>query len=268
MSGLDGSWRSPVVGVLGGMGPGATVSFLETVLRLTEAGRDQDHLDMLVLNHATMPDRTAYLLDPSLPDPGPVLAADLQRLADWGAEFAVILCNTAHAFLPAPLPLPLIHLVEVGAQEAVRTARALRGEGVGRTGPTPGAEQVAETDREHAHRPVVAVMATTGTVTSGLYQDALRRFGAEPRVPDAALQGRVMGVIYGRVKAGLPVAREEFEALVQECGQGAGAVLLGCTELSLLQEQLHLADPRVVDAQEVLAREAILRAGARLRTGA
>jgi len=72
------------VGVIGGVGPLATAYFLRRIVEQTEAHNDQDHVDVLVLNHATIPDRTAYILGESSENPGPVLARDAQRLEAFG----------------------------------------------------------------------------------------------------------------------------------------------------------------------------------------
>src|SRR5690606_31718311 len=109
--------------VLGGMGPAATVAFLDALVRATPAAADQEHIDTVVLSHASVPDRTARLLDPAQPDPTPYLLGDLQLLARLGVSCAVIACNTSHAFLPEQLPLPLLSLVRVGAEAAVARAR-------------------------------------------------------------------------------------------------------------------------------------------------
>src|SRR5690606_19269992 len=119
---LPETWGRPVLGVLGGMGPAATVAFLDALVRATPASRDQDHIDTVVLGHASVPDRTARLLDPGQPDPTPYLLGDLELLARLGATRAVIACNTSHAFLPKELPLPLLSLVRVGAEAAVDRA--------------------------------------------------------------------------------------------------------------------------------------------------
>lgn len=240
----DQTWHAPVVGVLGGMGPAATVSFLDLVVALTDADTDQQHLDMIVLQHASVPDRTAALLAPDeRPDPAPAIEGDLRRVAGWGAAFAVILCNTAHAFLPTTAPLPVLHLIEEGAAEAARRGQAAA----------------------HERAPRVLVLATDGTLASGLYQGALAELGAEVVTPQAEDQRRVMSLIYDRVKAGVPVTLEEFTALLEDVRGGADVVLLGCTELSYLAEHHRVLEPWLVDAQRVLATLTVQRAGRRLR---
>ncbi|HSP60743.1 MAG TPA: amino acid racemase [Ornithinimicrobium sp.] len=236
---LPDTWDRPVLGVLGGMGPAATVAFLDALVRATPVGRDQDHLDTVVLGHASTPDRTARLLDPGQPDPTPYLVGDLQLLARLGASRAVIACNTAHAFLPEELPLPLLSLVRVGAEAAVDRAR------------------------EHgATRPRVLVLATDGTLVSRVYQDALTDLGAEPVLPAEDGQRAVMAMIYDGVKAGVPVPTGDFLALVERWRGDADAVVLGCTELSVLAEQAGDALPRyAVDAQAALVARVLAELG-------
>lgn len=90
--------KSKLAGVLGGVGPMATVYFQQMVLEMTEASCDQDHLDMLVSNHATIPDRTAFILGESRLSPLFDMAQDAQMLARAGCDFLVLPCNTAHFF--------------------------------------------------------------------------------------------------------------------------------------------------------------------------
>jgi aspartate racemase len=228
---LPDTWRRPVLGVLGGMGPAATVTFLDALVRATPADRDQDHLDTVVLSHASTPDRTARWQDDSAGDPAPYLIGDLELLARLGADAAVIVCNTAHAFLPERLPLPLLSLVDTGAGAATAHAAAQH----------PAAE------------PLVTLLATDGTLASGVYQDALTRHGARVQVPAPADQARVMGLIYDGVKAGVEVPTGTFVDLLEELRAGAGAVLLGCTELSVLADRAGPALPGyAVDAQAAL----------------
>lgn len=236
---LPGTWDRPVLGVLGGMGPAATVAFLDALVRATPAATDQEHIDTVVLSHAGVPDRTRRLLDPEQPDPTPYLMGDLEVLARLGASCAVIACNTSHAFLPADLPLPLLSLVRVGAEAAVTRARE------------SGSQQ-----------PRVMVLATDGTRLSGVYQDALADLGAQALLPDEAGQREVMSLIYDRVKAGVEVSTADFLDLLERLRGDADAVLLGCTELSVLAEQAGPLLPRyAVDAQAALVARVVAELG-------
>lgn len=88
--------KPKLAGFLGGVGPMATVYFEQMVLELTDAACDQDHLNMLVYNHASIPDRTAFILGESTCSPLPDMAQDAQMLERAGCDFLVLPCNTAH----------------------------------------------------------------------------------------------------------------------------------------------------------------------------
>ena len=227
------------VGVIGGVGPLATAYFLDKVVRLTAAERDQDHVDMVVLNHASIPDRTAFILGESADNPGPVMAEDARRLERFGVSFLVVPCNTAHYFtdeIVGAVDVPVVSIIEETVDEAVRRVPALAR---------------------------VGLLATSGTVSAGVYQRALEKRGLECVVPGADDQAALMRVIYEQVKAGRPVDLETFSGIVERLREaGAQVVVLGCTELSVVAEDFHLlADPTLVDSLDVLARRTIERAG-------
>lgn len=252
--GVEAGAEGTLVGVLGGVGPLATVLFMERVVRRTDAARDQDHVDMVVLQHSTVPDRTAFVLGRSADDPGPVLAADARRLAEAGAGFLVLPCNTAHAFAGAILaatPVPLLSAVEVTVS-AVRSSEAWTGRF---SGPRPEA---------------VGLLATEGTIASGVYADAFGAHGIKTLVPDVAGQATVTSLIYDGVKAGRGGDLTVLDDVVANLrSRGAGAIVLGCTELSVAAEATPphlLPDVVLVDSLDELARATVLRAGRRLRS--
>lgn len=230
------------VGVIGGVGPAATVCFLDLVVRHTAAERDQDHVDLVVLQHSGIPDRTAYILGQSQENPGPVMAADARRLEGLGVGFVVVPCNTAHHFtdeVAAAVAVPVLSIVDETADEAV--AR-------------PGVRRVG-------------VLATSGTLAARVYQRAFDARGVESLVPDAADQAVVMRIIYDQVKAGRPADVAALHAVADRLRErGADVVVLGCTELSVVAAQHDLlGDDRYLDSLDVLARRTVERAGHRLR---
>jgi len=233
----------PLVGVIGGVGPLATAYFLGKVVRLTVAERDQDHVDMIVFDHASIPDRTAFIVGASPEDPGPVMADDARRLAAFGADFLVVPCNTAHNFtdqVVAAVDIPVVSIID---------------------------ETVREAEARVAGLSAVGLLATTGTAASGVYQRALEARGIRCLLPDDADQAVVMSVIYDQVKAGLRGDVDAIRGVADRLvGAGAQAVLLGCTELSVVAEDEGLlADPLYVDSLDVLARATIERAGGAVR---
>jgi aspartate racemase len=234
--------RNEPVGILGGVGPLATVHFMQRILALTDASRDQDHVDMLVWNHASIPDRTAFLVGDSPDSPGPVMAEDARQLERAGAKFIAIPCNTAQAFLDevqAAVTIPVIDIVLETVQAARAAVPALR---------------------------TLGILATDGTLRAQAYHRAAEAAGLTPVAPDDAVQADVMSMIYDGVKAGMPVERERFDAAVAHLrARGAGAVVLGCTELSILRTDLHVDDPDVIDSLDALAARTVTLAGGRLR---
>lgn len=206
------SKRSLTVGVLGGMGPEATVDFMARVIAATPASCDQEHIHMLVDHNPGIPDRHAAIGGTG-PDIGPELAAMAQRLEAAGADFLVMVCNTAHAYtegIRAAVGIPFVSIVDV-----VMAAVA-----------------------EHpAH--AVGVMAADGCLQAGLYQQALTATGREPLLWTAAEQQRFMALLW-RIKAGErgPELRSGLQALAASLEfAGAELLLAACTEIPLILQQ-------------------------------
>lgn len=236
--------KSGFAGILGGIGPMATVYFMEMILNMTKAECDQEHLNMLVSNHATIPDRTDYILGGSTDSPLDVMVQDAKMLEQAGCDFVVIPCNTAHYFFDSiqqAIEIPLLNIIK----ETVRYCRH-------------HAEQVH----------TIGIMATEGTIQSETYAMECRKYGIECIHPDKELQEQVTHIIYDCVKAGRPVDEQDFTNVVNTLlSQGCDMVVLGCTELSVAFRDLDLAGqmPQVVDSLTVLAQKTILFAGKELR---
>ena len=230
---------SKVLGVIGGLGPLATAHFLELTTRMTDAKAEQQNLDMIVYNFPSIPDRTGYILGSNLKSPLPGLLWAGRSLARQGVDCIAIPCVTAHFFyeeLCEGVRRPIIH----GVRE---TARHLKEQGVSSAG----------------------IMATDGTIISGLFSRALMDAGIRPMIPSKARQADVMSLIYDDIKAGNPPDMEKFQAVSDELRKkGAETIVLGCTELSLVKRDCSLG-PGYLDSMEVLAREALLRCGKQLK---
>ena len=91
--------ENKTVGVLGGLGPMASVYFYEMVVNMTDAKTDQEHVDMIITNRATTPDRTAFIVGDSKEDPSEVLINDAKKLEAYGVDFIVMTCNTEYLVL-------------------------------------------------------------------------------------------------------------------------------------------------------------------------
>lgn len=233
--------RTEPVGVVGGLGPAATVYFMRRMVELTDAARDQDHVDLLVWQHGSTPDRSAFLRGEG-ESPEPALVGTAVALERAGARFLAMPCNTGVAWvgpMRAAVGVDVLSIVD----ETVAAALAA----------VPGLRRLG-------------LLATDGTMLARTYAEAAEDAGVELVVPDDDVQREVMSVIYDGVKAGRPVPRERLDALVAHLrGKGAEVVVLGCTELSVLHGDLGLDDPLVVDSVDALARAVIRRVGAPLR---
>jgi aspartate racemase len=220
---------SKTVGVLGGMGPDATVDFMSRVIRATPADKDQDHLRILVDSNPHVPNRQEALLRGG-EDPGPALASMAKGLEAAGADFLVMPCNTAHAFKEAietSVRIPLVSIIDATV-EACGDAEA------------------------------VGVLATDGCIASGVFQQALAERGKRFVLLDDAQTKALMHLIT-QIKAGdagLAVAdgmRVLAEALV---ARGADAIIAGCTEIPLVLGD-DMCEVPLVSSTDALARAAV-----------
>ena len=227
------------LGVIGGLGPMATSYFLRRIVELTDAQTDQEHLDVIVFNRPSNPDRTAYILDSTNPSPLPPIVDAARKLEQLGASCIAIPCITSHALFSAfsaAVRIPFIHILR-------ETASYLKENGVRTAG----------------------ILATTGTIRASLFQSALAEKGIGCVLPDGLNQERLMSLIYDDYKAGRPLEWEKFQSAAASVRkQGAECIVLGCTELSLIKRDRPVG-PGVLDALDVLAQASIKRCGKPLR---
>ena len=223
------------LGILGGLGPMATVYFYDMLVRHTRAACDQDHLDVIISSRASTPDRTSYILGQSKENPFDIMARDAQRLVTFGADVLAIPCNTAHYFydrLNETISVPILNMVE---------------------------ETVLEAKTHGCRR--VGILATSGTVKTGTYARMCERHGLEFVCPDEAHQQDLMNVIYGDIKQGKRPDMARFFAVADSLKrQGCTRVILGCTELSIIKKDEKL-DAFYLDSMSVLAKNAITTFG-------
>ncbi len=234
--------RARKIGVLGGVGPAATVDFTDKVVRNTPAKCDQDHVKIVVEMNPQIPDRTAHLIGTGT-DPCVEIFATCRQLELDAADFIAIPCNTAHAYIACVQPylgIPVVNML---------------------------AETVAYIMKHHPQRRRVGLLGTSGTIASRVYHGFVEAAGLELLVPDEAHQALVMRAIYGErgVKAGFTNGQcrdDLMRALEHIVNQGAEIVLLGCTELPLIQamdEDYPVGARRIVllDPTTILARRCV-----------
>lgn len=227
------------LGIIGGLGPIATAYFMELIIQMTDAARDQEHLPMIVYNSPKIPDRTSYILGNSKENPVWDMVRIGQKLAKEGVACIGIPCITAHYFhkeLSENIPVPIIHAIQ-------ETGMELKNNRIKSAG----------------------IMATEGTVHSRIFQDELEKMGIEAFIPEERYQKLVTELIYKEVKAGKPIDLDKFQKVSAHLReQGAQVVILGCTELSLIKKDF-LIGPGYLDAMEILAQRCILRCQGKLK---
>ena len=215
------------------MGPEATADFFREIIRLTPAQKDQDHIPVLIYSNPQVPDRTRAILEGSeSPLPQLIETARLLERAEVG--ILAMPCNTAHYYysqLQAAVHTPILNMIE----ETVARFRSRCPEG--RT---------------------AGLLATSGTVQSGIYQDTFARSGINVLAPDADEQASVQAAIH-QVKAGAHNA--DTEHMLESLGarlvaRGAQAVVLGCTEIPLAFNDARVPYP-VLNATRILAQAAV-----------
>ena len=229
------------IGILGGMGPLATADLYRKIIERTRADRDNEHIRVYIDGNAAIPDRTAAILHGG-EDPVPEMLSALRHLEACGADCIIMPCNTAHYFLPrlqAMTEVPFLSMLEATAKTC---AAAFPGK-------------------------TAAILATKGTLATGLYEQALAKEGVAYLVPDADEQDALMRVIYDGVKADAQPEsyRADMEMVLERLtAKGADYFILGCTELPLAAELLAIPQA-TIDPTSELAKAAILFCGHELK---
>ena len=218
------------LGILGGVGPLATVYFADLIVKMTPAACDQDHIRTIVSNNPKIPDRTDYIHDRRKPNPLPVMIRDAQMLESLGCDYIAIPCNTAHFFfdeIQKNVSVRVINIIEETLKYAKKTV---------------------------PHLQKVGILATSGTLSSGVYPHFAETFGIECVLPDENTVKELMHIIYDQVKAGRPVDHDLFFAIVDKMKDAdCDAVILGCTELSVIYYELQIRRPDILDSMTALA---------------
>lgn len=216
--------------IIGGMGTMATESYLHQLNLRTPAHADQEYLNYILVNHATVPDRTAYILDHSQPSPLPTLLDDIRQQSQLNPAFFTLPCNTAHYFyddLQAATTIPLLHMPR---------------------------ETVKEIQRRFPEAKRIGITGTQGTITDKVYEDEVLAAGLTPVLPTAEIEAETMELIYDNIKEQDRVDAPLYHRILRQMHdeQGADLVILGCTELSLAQEREPETQISLVDSQSVL----------------
>lgn len=228
------------IGIIGGMGPLATADLYKKITVNTAADCDQEQLHIVIDSNSAIPDRTKHIIADGA-DPVPEMTKSIRRLEQCGADFLIMPCNTAHFFydrLCQISSVPILNMLNATVDHIKATF------GSGKT---------------------VGLLATDGTIQSGIYDTYLEKAGMTVVKP-VKHQAKVMEFIYDGIKKnnldigidGLMAAADEMSAM------GADLFILGCTELSAATDYYRF-DERFVDPLLVLAKKSIVEAGGRVR---
>ena len=244
------TFPSPLIGILGGLGPQAGLDLAEKLTRLTQAKRDQDHIPFILFSLPEMVgDRTAYLLGREEINPAHAIAEQLEKMSTMGITIAVMACNTAHAgpifdvaqdlLRKKGIDLPILHMV----QETVAYIR----------------EAYPQVQR-------VGVLGTQGTYQTGLYDQALVAAGLQAIVPDPDIrEHQIHKAVYSPdfgIKARSDPVSEEAASRVLSAirhlrALGAEVIILGCTELALAVREGEIDGILILDPARIIAEKLI-----------
>lgn len=223
------------LGVIGGMGPLATVKFYDKVVLNTDAHNDNEHIDLVVLNHSTMPDRTRCIIEKKDLEFLNIIKKDLEILDNIGVDVVAIPCNTSHYFydeFSKYTNLKIINMIE---------------------------ETILEIKRRGVKQ--VAVFGTIGTLNSKVYDKYAQKYGIEVKELSTEDKNSVMDIIY-KIKETNNLENKEFiEILNKYCDKDTIGII-ACTELSLLDICKSI---NTIDALDVLVNKSIELSGAKIK---
>ncbi len=223
------------LGVIGGMGPLATVKFYDKVVLNTDAHNDNEHIDLVVLNHSTMPDRTRCIIEKKDLEFLSVIKKDLEILDNIGVDVVAIPCNTSHYFydeFSKYTNLKIINMIE---------------------------ETILEIKRRGVKQ--VAVFGTIGTLNSKVYDKYAQKYGIEVKELSTADKNSVMDIIYNIKETNNLENKEFIEILNKYCDKDTIGII-ACTELSLLDICKSI---NTIDALDVLVNKSIELSGAKIK---
>jgi len=225
--------NSKTIGILGGMGPGATAMLYSKIISRTPAETDQQHLHVIIDSDPSVPDRSKNILQGG-PSPAPTLNQMAMRLQNAGAEVLILPCNTAHYFIDEALhnvDLPFIHIID----ETIKTCQAIL--------PKDGR---------------VGLLATSATISSRVYHDRFSPTAFRLMAPKDDDQQQVMDGIYNGVKAGrFDYGADRLKNVAENLISGGAQLIIGgCTEIPLVLRQEDLKVP-FMDTLDILADAAV-----------
>jgi len=216
-------------GVIGGMGPLATVDFMSRVIILNPIKTEKDHVHLIVDQNPHVPNRQIKTSE-QRDEIASMLAESAKKLEIAGANFIVMPCNTAHMFteeIKKVIDIPFLHIVE---------------------------EAVIEISKNHPKKMAVGIMATSACLESKIYQEGLSEANRSFIIPDERLQEECMKIIFS-IKDGKeinPMQNRMVKVAKHLIAKGAEIIIAGCTEIPLILKASDIEVP-LISSTEILA---------------
>ncbi len=227
------------IGILGGMGPEATSELFRLIIKNTKAQNDQDHIPVLIVNNPKIPDRSLFILGKG-PSPVNMMVEGALKLEQMGADFILIPCNTAHFFIKQieeKIHVPIIDMIKETARYVLHKFPEIKRYGL---------------------------LSTAGVYKTAIYEKVFEDIALEIINPDALYQQQNMTAIYGNngIKAGNKIVPRKIllQSVANLEESGAGAIISGCTEISLVLKQSYINIP-LINPLKILAVKSIQLAG-------
>lgn len=221
-----------ILGIIGGMGPEATIDFYNRIVKHTVANKDQEHIDMVILNHSSIIDRTYAIKNNKLDELLNQMHEDIEILENAKVTSIAIPCNTSHSIIDKIQSLTSITIINMIEE----TAKNLK--------------NIVNDDEK------VGIMATDGTIMLKMYQNACEKYEIDYLVPEEEMQKQVMSIIYDDVKARGIFDNSKFKKVLDYFIQnGCKYVILGCTELSGFKKEFNEI---TIDPMDYLVKASIL----------
>lgn len=226
-----------VLGIIGGMGPLATVKLFENIVSLTEANSDQEHVHILIDNNVSIPDRTDYILGKSKISPREELIKSAIRLEKIGADYLVMPCNTAHRFyreIVEEINIPFLNMIEETAKYIKKTDPDIR---------------------------KVGLLSTEGTIKARIYDEIFEKYNIEVIKPSDKNQKYITELIYNTKK---DIRQENIEGVYKAIDElrknGVERLIAGCTEISVTIDMYSIKE-NIIDPMKIISIKAIEYAG-------
>lgn len=214
------------IGVIGGLGPLATVKFMEMINnKLINIDKE---IELVVINDPTTPDRTSYILDNTKENPINSILDMVKKLENFNVDLLVMPCNTASYFYKEIITNTNILFINI-VEETVKFLK-----------------------NNNIHK--VGLLATEGTIKSGIYKELLDNYNIELIIPKDEEQKIISSIIYDGIKRNKKIDLSDFNKVINHLKElGSEKIILGCTELSALKEIYHINNNNLIDAMEILA---------------